>query len=32
MLARITSEQAAEATKAGDVDIVVAIEREARGA
>jgi excinuclease ABC subunit C len=28
MLARITSEQAAESTKAGDVDIVVAIERE----
>jgi excinuclease ABC subunit C len=28
MLARITSEQAAESSKAGDVDIVVAIERE----
>ena len=28
MLARITSEQAAESTRAGDVDIVVAIERE----
>jgi excinuclease ABC subunit C len=28
MLARITSEQAAESAKAGDVDIVVAIERE----
>ena len=28
MLARITSEQAAESTKVGDVDIVVAIERE----
>ncbi len=28
MLARITSEQAAESTTAGDVDIVVAIERE----
>jgi len=28
MLARITSEQAVESTRAGDVDIVVAIERE----
>jgi excinuclease ABC subunit C len=28
MLARITSEQAVESTKAGDVDVVVAIERE----